>query len=248
MRLLLALLVATSAAGCFSARDAAESGDDDLPFEVCAFDTDCVLAGPSCCECPTYATSVTSGWLDICGNVDCTPPTDGSCAPLVARCDRGACVAECAPQACDLSCPTGFAVDATGCVTCACAGSSPPPQCAIDDDCVAVPADCCGCARGGRDTAVPRAEAESYLGGLGCPLDASEVPCPDVSTCDAAAVPRCVTGQCQLGVTSQAPPQLPPGACGRPELPPCPADQLCVINQDPDANPLGVGVCTPSMP
>ena len=108
-----------------------------------------------------------------------------------------------------------------------------------------MPADCCGCARGGADTAVPAAEADAYVMGLGCPANPGEVPCPEVTTCAADVGPRCILGQCVLGDSSLGPPPLPPGACGRADLPACPAGQACVINQDPAGNPLGVGVCTP---
>lgn len=240
------LAIAAAVSGCVGMyEDAATAGEGDAPGQ-CQVDVDCVLAGPSCCDCPTYATPVDSGWLETCGNVDCVPPTDGSCAPLVARCDHGACVAACAPVTCDTSCPAGYAADASGCLTCACAGGGAPAQCQLDTDCVQVHADCCGCARGGVDTAVPLAEAAAYTAALGCPADPTQVACPEVSTCAPDVGPRCIAGQCQLGDSSLGPPMLPPGACGRDDLPPCPTGQVCQLNADPAGNPLGVGVCVPA--
>ncbi|MEZ4402857.1 MAG: hypothetical protein R3B06_22745 [Kofleriaceae bacterium] len=247
MRAVLASLVCLLAtAGCFTAAEATGAGDDLAPAGACLEDTDCVLAGPTCCDCPTYATSVASGWADSCANVGCQPPTNGTCAPLAARCEAGACVVACAPTTCDLACPAGFATDASGCLQCACAPTTAPAACALDTDCVQVPDDCCGCARGGRDTAVPTDQAGAHVAALGCPADPGQVPCPEVTTCDPTAGPRCVEGQCQLAPPSSAPPPLPDDACGRDDLQPCPPGQVCTINQDPEAGPQGVGVCTPA--
>lgn len=245
MRPFLAVAALAALAGCFTAYEGT-AADDGLGAPVqCEVAADCVLAGPSCCDCPSYATPASSGWLETCANVDCTPPTDGTCAPLTAECQAGTCVAVCAPTTCDTACPTGYAPDASGCLTCACAPTSAPAACLLDTDCVQVPADCCGCARGGADTAVPAAEADTHVMNLGCPANPGEVPCPEVTTCAADVGPRCILGQCVLGDSSLGPPPLPPGACGRADLPACPAGQACVINQDPAGNPLGVGVCTP---
>ncbi|MBK9037422.1 MAG: hypothetical protein IPL61_40295 [Myxococcales bacterium] len=243
---LVVLALALAAAACPASYQASELGDDLVPTAGCVIDDDCVLAGPSCCDCPSYATGVDSGWLETCANVACTPPTDGSCAPLVARCQAGTCMAECAPMSCDLSCATGFAADESGCLTCACAENGAPAGCTLDTDCVEVPADCCGCARGGRDTAVLASEVDGFVGALNCPPNMADVPCPDVSTCVAGEAPQCVFGQCQLTTAGAPPPMLPPGACGRPDLPPCPDGEVCLINQDPGAGPLGLGVCSPT--
>lgn len=245
---LLALGLALAASACIGALESGLATDDDgLAPEQCFADADCVLAGPTCCACPTYATPVTSGWADSCANVDCMPPV--GCTELVARCDFGRCLAACAPVACDLTCGQGFAPDATGCLTCTCNSMPAPPSCELDDDCVAVPADCCGCARGGVDTAVPRALVDEHLAGLGCPTDPTVGACPDVTTCDPSQVPRCLDHQCALlGPNDPAWPEPPPGACGRPDLPPCPDGQICVLNRDGEAGPLGLGVCEPPAP
>jgi hypothetical protein len=240
-RLGLAIAAAALGAGCLMASDQAgqfEPGDDDNRGDAaCAQDSDCTLAGPSCCECPTFALHAGSGWGDACEQVDC--PTPGSCPALEARCDLGHCVAACAPRSCELTCETGFVVDAAGCTVCQCDGGPLAAQCNVDGDCARVPADCCGCDRGGTDTAVPVAEAGAFVDALGC---SGEEACPGVSTCDPRAMPRCNAGRCELGSSGVVP---PPGAeCGRPDLPPCPAGETCVINTaDGEA---GEGRCLPS--
>lgn len=239
-RLALAIVAAALAAGCIMSSDQAgqfEPGDDDYRGdEACGQDTDCTLAGPSCCECPTFALHVSSGWDDACEQVNC--PLPAACPALEARCDQGHCVAACAPMSCDLTCETGFVVDAAGCTVCVCSGGPLAPQCNLDIDCGRVPADCCGCDRGGTDTAVPAGEAAAFVEGLGC--DGQEA-CPGVSTCDPAAMPRCNGGRCELSVGGAVPP--PGGECGRPDLPPCPEGELCVINTaDGEA---GEGRCLP---
>lgn len=231
------VLVATLAlgVGCVVAQDdaAAAPGDDEVRApDACLIDTDCTLAGPSCCECPSFAVA-NAGWADACEQVDCQAPPD--CPALEARCDRGTCVAACAPTACDLQCETGFAVDAAGCTVCACPGGPVAAQCQLDGDCARVPGDCCGCERGGVDLAVPAGEAAGYVDSLGC---TGAEACPGVSTCEAGAEVRCLSGQCTL-VAATAPPA--DGTCGRPDLPPCPVGQVCVINA-PDAE-SGVGRC-----
>jgi Antistasin family len=252
-----AALLALTLAGCFGTFASEGAAGDDLdPAGMCVVDQDCILAGPSCCDCPTYATSIDSGWLDTCASVDCARPggtTPGGlppaeCPALIARCDQGACVAECAPTVCPETCDAGFATDQSGCLTCACAPTNTPASCLVDLDCVEVPADCCGCERGGSDVAVPVADADRFISGLGCPADQSAVPCPDVSTCDPTLVPTCVQGQCMLATPGSTQPVPPPGACGSANLPPCPTGQLCVVNSDPGANPLGLGICVTPAP
>ncbi len=230
----------TLAGGCVFA--ASEQGadlgpDDDVRgSDACFDDTDCLLAGPSCCECPSFAVGLAGGWGDACEQVDC--PLPPSCPALVARCQGGVCAAACAPATCDLSCPTGFAVDAAGCTTCACAGGGAQPACELDADCVRTPADCCGCARGGADTAVPADTLGGFVDGLGCTGNES---CPGVSTCEAGDEPRCVGGQCML--VGGGDPSPPSDECGRPELPPCPSGTVCVINAD--GAEVGTGRCAP---
>jgi len=239
-RLALAIAVAALAAGCVvsSAADGgfAPDDDDDRGDDFCGRDTDCTLAGPSCCECPTFALHVSSGWDDACEQVECTLPA--SCPALQARCEQGQCVAACAPMTCDLSCETGFVVDAAGCTVCQCSGGPLAPQCNLDGDCVRVPADCCGCDRGGADTAVAAAEAGAFVEDLDC---GGQEACPGVSTCDPEATAHCNAGRCELSAGGISPP--PGGACGRPELPPCPSGETCVINTaDGEA---GEGRCLP---
>ena len=230
-------LLGLGAGGCLTAQDAGAEAPDMLG--TCSVAADCVLAAPSCCACPSYALPIGSGFADACDGVECPSPPLG-CAPLVARCDEGACVAACMPAACELSCPTGFAADASGCLACACA-PTPAGECAVDTDCERVPADCCGCERGGQDTAVPAVRAGEHLADLMCGGTES---CPGVSTCDGAE-PRCQLGRCVLAAPITDP-GGPPGACGRPDLPPCPPGEACVLNESDEAGPLGVGVCRPT--
>ncbi len=209
--------------------DGGARGDGD-----CFEDTDCVLAGPSCCDCPTYAVDDRSGWADACEQVSC--PMQDDCPALEARCDLGTCVAVCAPMTCDLSCSAGFVVDAAGCTVCACSKGGAAAVCQVDTDCVRTPADCCGCDRGGSDTAVPAGMLDGFVDDLGCTGNES---CPGVSTCTPGEEARCVGGQCVLAGDPSVPP--PGEECGRPELPPCPSGQACVINtKDAEA---GTGRC-----
>lgn len=246
VRALACAAIALAACETFRSDEAALPGDD-MPLDRCTDDRDCVLAGPSCCECPTYATTIASGWAQGCANVECTgtdAATGGpsACPALVAQCTFGTCTAACAPIACDLTCGAGFAPDPSGCLTCACNAMPAPAQCEVDTDCAQVPADCCGCARGGADTAIPRGSLAEHDDRLMCPDDPGDVACPDVSTCDPQQVPRCQGGQCTLAGPGE-PTQPPAGACGRPDLPPCPPGQVCTLNRDEGAGPLGLGVC-----
>lgn len=226
-------------AGCLTAADAGAEAPDDVAG-ACAEDVDCVLAAPSCCACPSYALPVGSGFVDACDGVGCpTPPT--GCAPLEARCDEGACVAACKAVTCDLVCANGFVADAGGCLACACA-PVPVAECMVDTECVRVPADCCGCEQGGQDTAVPASREGAHRDDLMCGGGES---CPGVSTCDTSLIARCALGRCVLA-TPATEPGAPTGACGRPELPPCPAGETCVINDSDEAGTLGVGVCRPA--
>jgi hypothetical protein len=100
-----------------------------------------------------------------------------------------------------------------------------------------VRADCCGCRRGGRDTAVLREDAPAYEAALGC----SEAPlCPSIDTCDLALSPQCYQGRCVLAAGVA----LPAKACGRLDLAPCRLDEVCVVNgPDPRVNEQGLGLC-----
>jgi len=200
----------------------------------CQTDGDCVLAAARCCDCPTFAMPVDPA-VDICAGVTCPVPGPTCAANVHAACVQSTCELACDAIECDQSCPDGFAVDASGCATCACLEVA-DRTCTASTDCVEVPADCCGCAKGGMDTAVPSADAPSNEAGLDCP---SSPACPGVSTCQADLSPQCVQGTCALQ------PALPATACGRPDLPPCGAGTICALNVDPQATAQGVGVCVP---
>jgi hypothetical protein len=83
---------------------------------------------------------------------------------------------------------------------------------------------------------VPAGMLDDFVDGLGCTGSES---CPGVSTCNPGDEPRCIGGQCMLTGGTAPPPQA--DACGRPDLPPCPAGTVCVIN-GPDAE-AGTGRC-----
>jgi len=246
------LLTLIFAAGCFQRSDevglAAPPGDDDnlrgdagiSPTDPgsfpCTEDTDCVLAGATCCECPSFAVPVGFGGFGECNGVMC--PMMPSCPAVEARCISNTCTTTCAPLACDLTCADGFVTDAAGCLTCACAAPQPPDGgCQVDSDCVRVGADCCGCERGGTSTAVPASQVGAFQDMLGCPANPS---CPGVNVCSTEE-PRCLQGMCTLSSTT-----LPTDACGRPDLPACGPGETCVLNESPEASAGGVGACGPT--
>jgi hypothetical protein len=199
----------------------------------CGRDEDCVAAAPTCCECPTFAVPRTSPVARACSNVPC--PMAECAADVVARCNEGSCELACAPRACDATCASGFATDANGCLTCECA-VPPPSGCTSDTQCTRTRADCCGCQQGGFDTAVLAADQARFDAMLMCPAAPA---CPGITTCTADE-PTCVQGRCEL-----VSPELPAGACGRTDLPPCPAGTQCLVNVSDPANMHGVGVCGP---
>jgi hypothetical protein len=206
----------------------------------CQRDEDCVPAGRTCCECPSFAVHAADPIRRACAAVDCSgreePP---ACSEVAARCgEGGACELACAPVACELLCSEGFARDASACLTCACA-SPALDGCAADADCARTRADCCGCSRGGFDTAVLAREREDFDRGLECPDEPS---CPEVTTCRDEA-PACVQGRCELVA-----PGLPAGACGRADLPACPAGEVCTLNASREADLRGIGQCRPLPP
>lgn len=203
----------------------------------CLVNSDCVEAGPRCCDCPTHSVPASDPAATACANVDCAPASCGS--PMEAVCDdTRRCVLACAPVACDAqACPSGFAVDANGCLTCECAGSADATQCDDDGDCVRVRDDCCGCANGGNDTAVPTGDAAAHDAALMCP--ATPV-CTGLDSCSADLAARCVQGSCEL---VDGP--LPAGACGRADLAACAEGESCYVNADAQATMYGVGVCQP---
>ncbi len=224
-RALLVILVA-----CQTGGHDVRGGDGAGP--ECTLDADCVLVAASCCECPTFAVALADPAHRGCASIGC--PAMSCPNDVHAICEAGTCALACAPLACTLSCAEGYAIDpATGCLSCACA-ESPAAACASDADCVRTRADCCGCARGGQDTAVPASEQGAFDASLGCP----DVPsCPLADTCAADLAPRCLAGACQLL------PPVPAGACGRTDLAGCPIGEQCTINVDGEATSDGVGVC-----
>jgi hypothetical protein len=191
--------------------------------------------------CPTFALPASSGWGGACSQTACDPQP--SCAEVAPACDHGTCVLACAPVACDLSCAGGFAVDAAGCQMCACAeAGNAPPECNVDGDCARVPADCCGCANGGTDTAIPATDVAAHQAALMCPPQPA---CPGVDVCEPGVGAHCDAGHCTLGDPPTTGPQLPAGACGRADLPACPAGLVCRLNTSAAAEMAGVGVCAP---
>lgn len=200
----------------------------------CGSDADCELASSACCECPTFALPTTAALAGGCGEVDCGSATN-SCNPNVhAACIQSACALQCTPLECDLSCADGFVVDASGCLTCACAA---PPQdaCGSADACVEIPGDCCGCALGGKDIAILQSQVAAFQAGLDCPPDPQ---CPGNDTCDAGAHATCEQDRCELVDNADQ----PANECGLPSDPGCGSD-VCVINSIDAANARHVGVC-----
>jgi hypothetical protein len=173
----------------------------------CALDDDCVGAGVKCCDCPAFAVPVASPGHAACDSVPC--PYRHCPRNVRAACDQGRCVLACVAMECRQSCLFGFAVDTSGCLTCECAG--PTLGCLGPSDCVQVRADCCGCKRGGRETAVLADEVDAHEAALGC----SAAPqCPASDICDPALAPQCFQGKCVLATAAA----LPPNACGRLDL------------------------------
>jgi hypothetical protein len=225
-----AVVVALLLAGCSSLSSSKQYGHGSAAIG-CATNDDCALAGAKCCECPTFAASKGDPAVTACAEVAC--PVE-ACPPNVqAACTAGMCELMCLPVACPTTCPDGYALDPTGCLECACSAAN-AQSCSRDSDCVRTRADCCGCANGGMDTAVPAFDQPTFDASLMCPAAPQ---CPNPDTCAPDLAPRCVRGQCELV------PPTPPGACGRPDLPTCPAGQTCTLNTSDAATQQGVGVC-----
>lgn len=223
---------------------AGTAGDDFAPGAgSCVVDEDCEAVASSCCECPTFALPVAEGVGQVCEDVACEQPS--TCSAVEAICgDEGSCVLACSPVVCDLSCSDGFVIDEGGCATCACADPGAAMGCEQNEDCLQVAADCCGCARGGQDTAVLAAEASGFVDGLGC--TGSEV-CPEVDACDPDVVPTCEFGQCLLVSPVLMDPGEVPAVCGAPDAPTCPEGSVCVLNPRdyPMVAAAGLGACLP---
>ncbi len=212
-----------------------DGGGNGGSIGECDIDSDCVAAGARCCDCPTFAMPVDPD-NNICAGVSCPMPNPSCLNDVHAACAQGQCVLACDVVECDQECPDGFAIDANGCSTCSCFAVT-DRTCNAGSDCTEVPADCCGCALGGSDTAVPSGDVASFQAGLDCPTSPS---CPGVNTCQADLDPACVQGACALQ------PPLPANACGRPDLAACGSGTICALNSDPVATAQGVGTCIPS--
>lgn len=215
------------------------SGGDAAIAAECTSDDDCILAGASCCACPSYAVPLADSSLGACDGVSCPYP---DCSNNVqARCVGHTCKMECLALVCSNVCQYGFARADDGCLTCNCAGSG---TCADDRDCYEEPADCCGCHDGGSDTAVGSDELAAHAESLECPPDPI---CPGTNVCDPEAHARCFGTRCYFvpGVDETFPGQT--FLCGRAELGPCPATQgvtwTCAVNVLAAANAQGAGVC-----
>ncbi|CAN5498982.1 hypothetical protein BH11MYX1_BH11MYX1_30850 [soil metagenome] len=234
-----ALFIVLLAAGCpGSAQDAAAEGGGlhgpGNDVSECRVDGDCAAAAAKCCDCPTYAAPNSDSSIDACAGVACPIST----CPQNVRpaCTEGRCELACVAMACSASCADGFVVDDNGCLTCECAQVQ-VRECIAPSDCRRVPADCCGCANGGLDTAVLAPNVASHQAGLGCPANPS---CPAGDSCPAELTPACVQGVCDLDLP------LPTAACGRPDLPGCPSGQVCTVNANSTASSHAVGVCVPA--
>ncbi len=245
-----AVLLTLSLTACFgSASELGAVADDDAdpapgglpPNFQCFVAEDCVLAGPTCCDCPTFAIPVDDPKAQACEAVDCDNDTSTCATNVEPACtDDNRCVMACAPLTC-LECPNGYALEQNDCLSCTCAPPpSASPKCVVDSDCVRVRNDCCGCAQGGEDTAVAVSDATAFEQGLNC---SSSPQCPgqgniNEPTCDQEFEARCSGGSCALLKAA-----MPADACGRADLPDCPPGQTCQINVDPDASQYGLGVC-----
>lgn len=243
MRVLILALLVVAVAACSNSATGGELTPAS-PDTACAVDTDCELVSSKCCECPSFAVHKLDPLTKACGSVECE--SKQACSEAVAAtCNRDtkSCELTCKPLACAAqpNCEQGFLLDDNGCLTCECVGITFEARCFTDDQCVRTPADCCGCSRGGSDTAVFIDDLDAFEKRLDCRQD--EV-CPELDTCTDDE-PICVQGSCMLGKRD-----LPPGACGgRPELATCPEDQACVVNADaplaPQATQHRVGLCGP---
>ncbi|HWU87122.1 MAG TPA: hypothetical protein VN253_07605 [Kofleriaceae bacterium] len=237
VRALLLLVLAISPA-CVGTIDGASANNDDAngPSLRCAVDEDCIAVGARCCECPTFAVHVNDPVRRACSPVEC-PPSECAANVTAVCSEEQRCELACKPLACDpgQTCEQGYALDQNGCLTCECAVPV-PGGCTLDADCARTRADCCGCQQGGFDTAVLAADRARIDADLMCPAQPA---CPGVDTCTTDE-PTCVQGRCALVA-----PMPPTGACGRPDLPACPAGAACIVNASDQANMHGVGVCGP---
>ncbi len=227
-------------AGCqtIGVQSSDEFGDDDPRSEapeICVSNSDCVLVASNCCDCPTFAAPESFG--ASCDEVEC--PGDNVCAPADAICDSGQCELRCSVVATTQLCDRGFVVDEAGCTRDECVGTDEATECTVAEDCVVVPADCCGCEQGGNDTAVPLGAEEEHIGGLMC----DDPVCPGFSTCEGGSA-GCLGGTCRYFPDAGIAPTA--AFCGTLETGSCPADQRCVLNgTDFGTGIPGIGVCQP---
>jgi hypothetical protein len=216
---------------------------------VCSLPDECVAVSSICCECPTFAVAADSPFAEACDQVDCDPPQD--CPQVEAACVESQCQLICSTIEATMVCPNGFERDTFGCLIDSCRDD--PGEffsCQEDGDCTEVPADCCGCKRGGANTAVAVELVDAYIESLDCKPDPS---CPDVNVCESGLVPRCVAQTCTLGPTGDGGDDGDDGSgepenfCGTPDLPTCPRGQVCVLNHPDagDATRMAVGSCVP---
>jgi hypothetical protein len=243
MRFVALALSLTACIGSASELGTGDDRDDPSPGATpfaCITADDCVPAGATYCDCPTFALPVEDPKALACEAVDCQNDTSTCATNVEPACDNNQCVLACKPLEC-LQCPDGYIAEINGCLSCTCAEPvSVMPDCTVDADCTRVREDCCGCDNGGEDTAVPVSMAGAFDQSLMCP---SAPACPGQDnlsepTCDASFAPRCVRGSCALLDAA-----MPANACGRADLPECPAGQTCQINVDPAASQYGLGIC-----
>jgi hypothetical protein len=242
--------------------DGAGDGSSPPPgAEVeCGDADDCVAVASTCCECPTFAVPVGSGFDEGCSRVECGGDEPTGCAAVEAACVDARCQLVCEPVDATRTCALGFARDGFGCLLDACREDAPDEllACAADGDCTQVQADCCGCERGGADTAVATAAVDDYIDSLACD---PQPRCPEVPVCDASLVPRCIAQACTLapgddggsddgdgGDGDGGDGESPGGEgdlCGVPGYTSCQAGLMCVLNHPDggDATDIGVGTC-----
>jgi hypothetical protein len=213
---------------------------------ACTLADECVAVSSICCECPTFAVPADSPFADACDQVDCETPND--CPQVEAACVESQCQLICSTVEATMSCANGFERDTFGCLIDACrADPGDFFSCEQDEDCTEAQADCCGCELGGISTAVAIDFLDQYIESLGCEPDPQ---CPDINSCDASLVPRCVAQTCTLGPPDEGGDDgdgggEPGNFCGTPDLPACPEGQVCVLNHPDatDATMMGVGSC-----
>lgn len=249
-----------------------EDGDGDSPpgeggappQEVespCDEASDCVPVSSTCCGCPSFAVAADGRYAEACQQVDCeNEDVEVDCPMVETACIESQCQLICRAVTTPRVCATGFERDEFGCLIDVCRTEPPRSEfaCDGDADCTQVQADCCGCERGGADTAVATAFVDEFIESLDC---SSSPRCPDVNVCTAEFVPRCIAQACTLGPPDGGggsddgddgnddgdggSPEEPGSLCGFPGRATCPPGQVCVLNHPDagDATRVGVGTC-----